>query len=227
VWRGRPWFVDSFKFVLSSWVPFFDPFSVCIGRIDQWLRVPRLPWEFWDLDTVTNLLKPVGNVIKVDQNTLLRLKGKFTRVCVNLDITEPLPGSLIVSFEGSSMKIPLIYEGLHEVCALCGSDEHQIEACLLIPTQAKRKVRIEKFGAIGIPTSKVNQSSLAVGPPLLSSTENWICVSPKKRVRSFSTKPSRLNLSGSIPPTTEAKNPTPPMSPIHVPPLYSPVQSNA
>jgi len=51
VWRGRPWFVGSFNFVLSSWVPFLDPFSVCIGRIDQWVRVSRLPWEFWDLDT--------------------------------------------------------------------------------------------------------------------------------------------------------------------------------
>jgi len=92
---------------------------------------------FWNLDTLTNLLKPVGNVIKVYQKTPLRLKGKFARVCVNLDIIEPLPSSLIVSFEGRSMKIPLIYEGLHEVCVLCGSDEHQIESCILLPTQAK------------------------------------------------------------------------------------------
>ena len=122
-WQGKLWFVGSFNFLLLSWVPFFDPFSVCIGRIDQWVRVLRLPWEFWDLDTLTNLLKPIGNVIKVYQNTLLRLKRKFARVCVNLDITEPLPSSLIVSFEGRSMKIPLIYEGLHKVCALCGSND--------------------------------------------------------------------------------------------------------
>ena len=37
VWRGRPWFVGSFNFVLTSWVPFFDPISVGIGRIDQWV----------------------------------------------------------------------------------------------------------------------------------------------------------------------------------------------
>jgi len=54
------------------------------------------------------------------------------------------------------MKIPLIYEGLHEGCALCGSNEHQIEACLLLPTQAKMEVRIKKFSGPGLSTSKVN-----------------------------------------------------------------------
>jgi len=181
------------------------------------------------LDTLTNLLKPVGNVIKVDQNTLLCLKGKFTHVCINIDITKPLPGSLIVSFEGHSMKVPFIYEVLHEVYALCGSDEHQIEACLLLPTQAKREVTIKKFSGPGPPTSKVNQSPLVVGPSPLSSTDNWIRVSPKKRIRSFSTKPLRLNLSGSVPPSTEAINPNPPLSLIHAPPctlLYSNAQDS-
>jgi len=99
----------------------------------------------------------MGNVVKVDQNTLMCLKGQFAHVCVNLDITEPLPGSLVVSFEGRSMKIPLIYEGLHEVCALCGSEEHQIESCVLLPTQTKREKRIEKFGEHGVSSSKTTQ----------------------------------------------------------------------
>lgn len=47
--------------------------------------------------------------------------GKFARVCLNNDITKPLLGSLVVSFGGKYMKIPLIYEGLHEVCPLCGA----------------------------------------------------------------------------------------------------------
>ena len=59
-----------------------------------------------------------------DQNTLLHLKGKFARVYVNIDITRPLPGSINVFGEGSSMRVPIIYEGLHDVCPLCGGDSH-------------------------------------------------------------------------------------------------------
>uniref|UniRef100_A0A7C9DBY3 DUF4283 domain-containing protein n=1 Tax=Opuntia streptacantha TaxID=393608 RepID=A0A7C9DBY3_OPUST len=43
VWCERPWFVGSFNFVLTEWIPFFDPFSASISHIDQWVRVPRLP----------------------------------------------------------------------------------------------------------------------------------------------------------------------------------------
>lgn len=41
---------------------------------------------------LVSLLKHVGNVIKVDQTTFLRLKSKFAHVCVNIDVTEPLSG---------------------------------------------------------------------------------------------------------------------------------------
>lgn len=62
----------------------------------------------------------MGKIVRVDQNTLLRLKGKFARVCVNLDITKPLPGSITITAGELSMREPIIYEGLHEVCPLCG-----------------------------------------------------------------------------------------------------------
>lgn len=87
VWRERHWHVNGLNLLLSSWLSFFNPYSTCIDWVDQWVRVPRLPWEFWDHDTLVNLLKLVGNVIKVDQTILLPLKGKFVRVCVNIDVT--------------------------------------------------------------------------------------------------------------------------------------------
>ena len=178
VWCERPWFVGSFNFVLTEWIPFFDPFFASVSHIDQWVRVPRLPWEFWDLNTLTELLLPVGKVIRVDQNTLLRLKGKFARVCVHIDITEPLPGSLLVAFEGRSMKIPLIYKGLHEVCALCSTEEHQIDSCSLIPSQPRKEVRIEKFGTSAVKILKNPVSLTASSKPPISAMDNWIRVSP-------------------------------------------------
>ena len=91
------------------------------------MRNPRLPWEFWELDTLIKLLQLVSNVIKVNQNTLLSLKGKFAWVCVNIDTTKSLPRSLLFSFQGRTMKVPLVYKGLYEVCDLCASETHQIE----------------------------------------------------------------------------------------------------
>ena len=91
------------------------------------MRIPRLPWEFWDQETLTQLLKHVGKVVRVDHLTLLSQKGKFARVCLNIDISKPLPGTLTIPTRNRDLVIPLIYEGLHEVCALCGSNFHSLE----------------------------------------------------------------------------------------------------
>lgn len=48
VWFNRPWFVKGLNLVLSAWKPFFDPYSATVAHVDQWVRIPRLPWEFWE-----------------------------------------------------------------------------------------------------------------------------------------------------------------------------------
>ncbi|KAJ8424545.1 hypothetical protein Cgig2_010845 [Carnegiea gigantea] len=59
VFDQRPWHVNGLNFVVQKWTPFFDCYSATINRIDQWVTVLRLPWEFWDHDSLAELLKPV------------------------------------------------------------------------------------------------------------------------------------------------------------------------
>jgi len=118
--------------------------------VDQWVRIPRLPWEFWEADYLKELLEHVGPVFKIDQSPLLKLKGKFTRVCVNTNITKPLQGSIIVSGGGRSLRVQIIYEGLHEVCPLCGGDSHQLKTCPNLPVSKRVEVFVEKFDASGL-----------------------------------------------------------------------------
>ena len=82
---------------------FLDHFKHSITHVDQWIRIPRLPWEFWDQGSLISLLRTVGQVFRIDHNTLFRLKGKFARVCVQIDVTQPLPGSLTMSMANHSM----------------------------------------------------------------------------------------------------------------------------
>jgi len=97
VFEQRPWYVSGLNFVLIPWASFFDPYNTQITRVDQWLRIPRLPWEFWEPYYLAELLKSVGPIVRIDQNTLLRLKGKFARVCVNIEVSKALSGSTTVS----------------------------------------------------------------------------------------------------------------------------------
>jgi len=100
VYDQRPWHVNGLNFVIQKWTPCFDSYTAIITKIDQWVRVPRLPWEFWDSNSLTRLLQPLGLIVRIDQNTLLRVKAKFARVCLHIDVTHPLPSSLTISKEG-------------------------------------------------------------------------------------------------------------------------------
>jgi len=70
VFHNRPWFVNRLNFVLLPWVPFFDPFQTNIDKVDQWIRISRLPWEFWEQASLESLLNNVGTLLRIDHNTL-------------------------------------------------------------------------------------------------------------------------------------------------------------
>jgi len=170
--------------VLQRWEPYFDPFSATIQKIDQWVKITRLPLELWEEETLKQLLKDVGQFIIVDDITLNRSEGKFARVCVNIDITKPLRGSLFIPVpnQNTPLEVPISYEGLYEVCAVCGSDAHNLEACPQTP-KSPLEVIVEKFEA----TKLQNDSDQCQPATALSSlpTKKWVTVSPKKRGRSF------------------------------------------
>jgi len=86
----------------------------------------------------------VGVFLKADEYTLTGGKGKFAHVCINMDVTKPLLGTLSVPTLDSVLHLPISYEGLHEVCAICGSTAHVLEAC---PDSPKNvfEVVVEKF----------------------------------------------------------------------------------
>uniref|UniRef100_A0A7C9CSY6 DUF4283 domain-containing protein n=1 Tax=Opuntia streptacantha TaxID=393608 RepID=A0A7C9CSY6_OPUST len=203
VWDGRPWHVSGLNLVLRRWEPFFDPYSATIQRIDQWVKITRLPLELWEEETLRLLLQDVGHFIKVDDITLNRSKGKFARVCLNIDITKPLRGSLFLPIPNQPrpLEVPISYEGLHEVCAWCGSNAHNLDTCPETP-KGPLEIIVEKFGA-----TKLQNDSDSCPLPNASSqpvTEKWVTVAPKNRDRSL-TQPRRKSSSKVGP------NPAPPI----------------
>lgn len=129
------------------------------------------------------MLLHVGNIVRVDQNTFLHLKGKFVQVCVDIDITKPLPGSITITRGAMTMRVLIIYERLHEVCPLCGGESHQLDLCPKLRAPKKIEVFVEKFDNQGL--SQANKRTPADPLSHPSHSENWVTVAPKRRVNSM------------------------------------------
>ena len=67
----------------------------------------------------------IGRPIKVDTNTLKVERGKFARVCVEVDLTMPVVGKIWVNSHWYKVQ----YEGLHLICTSCGCYGHLGRNC--------------------------------------------------------------------------------------------------
>lgn len=63
--------------------------------------------------------------VKVDQQTLKASKGKYTRVCIEIDLDKPLVPFMWVNNELQALE----YEGLHLICFEYEVYGHGVNIC--------------------------------------------------------------------------------------------------
>ncbi|RYQ93054.1 hypothetical protein Ahy_B09g099310 [Arachis hypogaea] len=61
----------------------------------------------------------------IDENTSIHSRGKFTRICVKIDLRK----QLVPSFTALGKEFYLVYEGLHQICFHCRRYGHKIDNC--------------------------------------------------------------------------------------------------
>lgn len=67
----------------------------------------------------------LGKPLKVDINTIDGLRGSYARVCVELDLSQPLEVSVAIGRYDYQIE----YEHIHMICFSCGRVGHRMESC--------------------------------------------------------------------------------------------------
>ncbi|KAL4313865.1 hypothetical protein AHAS_Ahas15G0027800 [Arachis hypogaea] len=109
------------------WEPNFNPLTASIDKVTAWIRLPGLPIELYDRMVLRKIGNLVGRTIKVDSNTAELSRGKFARMCVEVDLTKPLVGKYLIN--GREYRVE--YEGIHQICFSCGRIDHDQKLCPL------------------------------------------------------------------------------------------------
>ncbi|XP_019155204.1 PREDICTED: uncharacterized protein LOC109152077 [Ipomoea nil] len=120
-----PWIIQDHYLVVQQWKPNFRPQTSKIQKICAWVRLPDIPIEYFDEDTLIKLGDKIGKTIKIDDTTCLASRGKFARICVEIDITK----QLLAKFTIEEEEYPIEYEDIHLICFKCGKYGHKSEAC--------------------------------------------------------------------------------------------------
>ncbi|PRQ53919.1 putative transcription factor interactor and regulator CCHC(Zn) family [Rosa chinensis] len=122
---GGPWILAGQTLVVQKWRPEFDPTNEKINNMAVWVRILGLPVRYFKDYTLRVVGKVLGTVIKIDKLTLAQARGKFARICVEIDLQTPLKP--FVEIEGVAYGI--VYEGISLICFNCGCYGHAKANC--------------------------------------------------------------------------------------------------
>ncbi|PNX59710.1 hypothetical protein L195_g051557, partial [Trifolium pratense] len=123
--NGGPWMIYDRYLAVRHWSPSFNANTAKIDRTMVWIRIPNLNLLYYDESVLWALASMVGTPVKVDLHTLRVDRGRFARMCVELDLTKPVVGRVGVNGEWYHVQ----YEGLHIICTQCGCYGHILKDC--------------------------------------------------------------------------------------------------
>lgn len=122
--------MQRLNFVLLPWRKNFRAQLHQITHVDQWIKISFLPTEYWSWRYLTQIVSGVGNPIRLHRYTNENVeKGLFARVCVNLNISKPVHRSIAFNFGHDIQIFHISYEGVWEVCPICGDASHTMNLC--------------------------------------------------------------------------------------------------
>jgi len=121
VLKRGPWFIGEHFHSIRKWEANFKPLEALVTSMAIWVRLNELPIEYYDAGVLREIGQALGNVLRIDTHTTTEAKGRFTRICVQVDIDKPLVTS--VGIRKHQQKV--VYEGLQKLCFLCGRLGHR------------------------------------------------------------------------------------------------------
>ncbi|XP_025635616.1 uncharacterized protein [Arachis hypogaea] len=91
----------------------------------SWIRIPNLPIELYNPRFLWRVGSAIGQMLKIDRTTSIHSRGRFARICVEIDLAKQLVPR--ISVLGSELNIE--YEGLYQICFNCGRYGHRMDQC--------------------------------------------------------------------------------------------------
>jgi len=125
VLQKGPWFIGKHFLSIRPWESDFKPELANVSSIVVWISLNGLPIEYYNAEALYLIRKAIGNVLRVDTHTTLEARGKFARLCIQVDVTKPL----VTAIKIGKLEQPVCYEVIQKLCFDCGRVGHKRENC--------------------------------------------------------------------------------------------------
>lgn len=134
VLEGGPWIILGHYLTVTKWKPNFRPSMEKVQSTLVWVRFSELPLELFDEEVLYAMRNTLGRIVRIDSTTLVAAQGKYTHVCVELDLSKSLVTSITIL--GCPQRVE--YKGLLQICFNCGRYGHRVESCPIASAESEK-----------------------------------------------------------------------------------------
>ena len=110
---------------MQAWEVDFHPQVAKITTTAVWIRLEQLPIEYYHSEFLKHVGNKLGKLLKIDAITNAAIRGRYARVCVQMNTTDPLPKRVRIG----SFWQDIVYENLPVLCFQCGRIGHRETHC--------------------------------------------------------------------------------------------------
>ncbi|CAN1140736.1 hypothetical protein LINPERHAP2_LOCUS12042 [Linum perenne] len=136
----------SFQSDIARWTPDFNE-EAPIRKVLTWVRIPKLPIQFFNFKAVERIGNHIGKTIRLDLATEEGARARYARVCVEVYLSRPLLGKYIIEDRVFYVE----YESLDNICFSCGIYGHKDDAL--------KEVLDDAMGKSSMPKGKANKTT--------------------------------------------------------------------
>ncbi|KAL4311375.1 hypothetical protein GQ457_01G022070 [Hibiscus cannabinus] len=177
------WTIFGSYLLVQTWSRNFTTSEKYLSQVIVWVRIPGLPYRYYNKALFRYIALLLGKVVRVDYNTTDGFRGKFACLAIAVDLNQPLISCIRI--DGKVRKLE--YEGLHNICFDCGVYGHSKDCCPL----SKKKDEVAIEAGIDKQHDVLISESNLYGP--------WMVVDNKRRRTFNSTRGDTLGASKSKP----------------------------
>ncbi|GFQ06194.1 hypothetical protein PHJA_002763400 [Phtheirospermum japonicum] len=109
LWMRQELSIGKFSMRIFKWLPNFD-FKCEPPVVPVRIRILDLPLEWLDLHTLKMIASLVGDFLNPDGPTLNKTRGDFARVCVGVNLENPLPWKIVVLCDETRIELDIDFE---------------------------------------------------------------------------------------------------------------------
>lgn len=128
-----PWFINGFYLSIRKWHSNFVPSEVVETLSAIWIRLLKLPTEYYDHTILSRIGSKLGKLVKTDIFASPTLCGRYAHICNEVIVGVPVKPYIFMDH----LMQKILYEEADLLCKLCD--------CPSSPSRKEPQERIQKI----------------------------------------------------------------------------------